>query len=168
MNSLSTNGGELWLRSGTYTIDSTIVLKDGVSIKGVAPKLNMSQACPDLGFALNGGTQLVASSADFTCFTGNNTVANGDSALTNVFLESLGFKGFQKCIEVGSIDQLGLGFGGLRDIFIDGQDGASNVVTDIGIELWNCQQMHSSGIYMYDVTNGLRINQDIDTCSTGP
>jgi len=170
----ASDGGIVRLSTGNYTINSSIRLKDGVSIKGVAPKFNFNANCPDLNFTLNGGTRIVAMSAGMKGLVANEIdsvgVDSGLKALSNVFIEDLGLKGFEIAIKVGAHNQLGFGMGGLNRVFIDGT-GADNatVVTKKAIELYNSQQMSSDMVLMYNVRNGLLIanNKELVTCSSG-
>lgn len=167
-------GGVVRLGTGNYTINSSIRLKDGVSIKGVAPKFNFGSNCPDLNFIPAGGTRIVAMSTGMIGLVANEIsstgVNSGIKALSNVFIEELALKGFEIAIKVGAKNQLGFGMGGLNRVFIDGTgDNNTTVVTKKAIELYNAQQMSNDMVLMYKVRNGLIIANEMDTptCSSG-
>jgi hypothetical protein len=170
----SSGGGVLRLSTGLYTINSSIRLKDGVSIKGVAPKFNFNANCPDLNFTLNGGTRIVAATSGIMGLVANEVdsegVDSGLKALSNVFIEDLGLKGFEIAIKVGAHNQLGFGMGGINRVFVDGTSSDNfTIVTKKAIELYNAQQMSSDMVLMYNVRNGLLItnNKELVTCSSG-
>jgi len=164
--------GTVRLPSGKMLI-SEIILRSGVSLIGVRPKLTFIQNCPDLGFTMDSGSVFVPIDANSKGIVGNNIdsigVDSGIKALSNIVLKDFGLKGFKYPIKIGAKNQLGMGMGGFDGIIIDGTNENNVQVTEIGMTLYNIQQTVNAGIYMFNVRNGVKIynDKDLPVCSSG-
>jgi Pectate lyase superfamily protein len=174
INSLAAPGGTLYFPAGNYAIGTAIQPKDGIYMYGDGVKLNFSANCPDLAFTINGGTYFTPIGGLEYCIKTNAVdspgASSGIKALANVNFKDFGVKGFKYPIKIGAVNQLGMGMGGFHNIIIDGTaSDNTTVVTQQGIELYNAQQLHSSGVYLYNVRNGLKIvnNKETPQCSSG-
>jgi hypothetical protein len=151
-NLYANKGGKIFLCAGDYQIDSSIILKSGIAIEGVIPKLS-SAWIPDLDARIVGGT----------CLSGPGTVIFKGNEIFNASLSNLGFKDVGSAIAFGETDRLGMGFGELKNIFVDGP-------TVTGIELTNSQHVHGNNIAIFNlggspktgtaITRGLHILSD--------
>lgn len=152
-------GGEVWFKRGVYGIDASVVLKDGVSLKGTHPGLTFSQNCPDLGFHLSGGTILEGATGSEVCLVANKT-PGANSPLANVHIESIGFRRFEKAISVGSPRSNGFGFGSIRRCVFEN-------IEDWAVEAVNPQHWDIEKLWLFNVKRGILIQADHDGCSPG-
>ncbi|MFA5864486.1 MAG: hypothetical protein WC975_07335 [Phycisphaerae bacterium] len=157
----ASGGGRIFLHAGTYALSASIVLKDGVSIYGVRPKLIFTTTCPDLGWTQSGGTILRGSAGTETIFAANtDSKPETDAALSNVELVNLGFTHCATAINVGSQDHLGFGFGRLEGL---------NIVSTTGtaLEIVNPQHLRMDNIKCCNTVGGLHILAFHRDCAPG-
>lgn len=164
----SNGGGEVRLRTGTYNISDTVIIKDGVSLIGMRPKLAFDQACPDLGFNLVGGTVLQSTTDGVACLEANTTINPiNDAALSNIEIANIGFKGFSTVISCGNTNHLGFGFGNLHDLYIDAEDTLGTPKTDIAFVLYNFQHLQMNNVKFFNVNQAIQAISDHVTCQPG-
>jgi len=155
INKLESTGGSIFFPAGVYNIASSITLKSGVSLRGVVPGLNLTQNCPDLGFAFSGtGTifQGASGSKTETIFTGTR--------VANLELANFGIRNCKHAISVGAINTDGIGFGALQNIFVD-------TTSDTALVMLNCQQMQVTNVKMYWVYRALLYQGCKTGCTPG-
>ena len=160
-------GGEVWLKSGQYIIDSTVILKPGVTIKGIRPSLEFFKNCPDLGFRFIGGSVLKAANDNVECFAVNTGLYPIQVGGVSLSLHDLAFKGFRKVLTAGAHNQIGLGLSELRSLFVDGKNDAGATVTELAFDLVNPQHVRMDYIKCYSVKRGLRMASNHDGCQPG-
>ncbi len=156
IDSIALNGkaGSVFLAAGTYKITQPVILKSGVSVYGILPGLNLTQNCPDLGFAMVGGTILQGESGNKT-----ETIFSGTN-IANLEIANLGFKNVAHAISVGDVNQDGFGFGTLRNLFVDHSSNTCFVFK-------NCQQMQVTNLKMYWVHSAVLMQACKGGCSPG-
>lgn len=160
----------VYMPSNIYSLASVLTPKDGINFTGVRPKLVFVENCPDLSFTQNGGTVLKAATTGLTAFAANTTdnPVSEEEPLSNVKFKNFGLKGFNKCFDIGAIEQKGMGFGGFESIYVDGTgDDNVTVQTSLAFDIKNSQQMVSTDIMIYKVTNGIKVTNNHSTCSSG-
>jgi hypothetical protein len=147
-------GGEVFLPTGTYKLTASLILKNGVTLRGVYPGASTIQPNYwDLD-TVNTGTVItypggIALTQDLT----GNTYGP-QSALHGVKIESLGFNNVETVIRCGGTNIHGLSASVVRDIL------ASNV-TGLAFDFVNIMNSHFANLRARCI-QGIRVASDND------
>jgi hypothetical protein len=131
-------GGVVQFEDAVYTLTRPIPVVSGVSYIGQMPQYAITGNIPDQNQLLNGGTILVGDGT-FPCFAANNTaqasattaivgdtynIARGTNsfaanAVTSANFKQIGFKNFTRPFDIGAVNNIGLAFASVEDIYIE-------------------------------------------------
>lgn len=141
------------LPSATITLTQSLPVASGIGYRGVAPTLDyVSSTVPDNGWSFTGGTVLVGDGT-FAAFKANDTDLGSplaevsDSAITNWFCEDIGFNNFTRAISIGGVNNMGLMFSRVRNLWIRN-------CSDWGIFLANFMHTEVRRIWTHLCQNG--------------
>lgn len=148
-------GGQIFLPTGTYKLTSSLVLRSGVSIRGIYPGLNpLDPTSWDLRGNLNSGT--IFTFPDGAVFSQDMSGGLGIlSKLDGIIIESLGFNDVGSVMVCGATNKSGFCGSVLRDLL------ATNV-TGVAYDLTNSMEIHVSNIKASNAYQFLRFTGDYD------
>lgn len=149
-------GGQVFIPAGTYLLSASLVLKNGVSIKGVYPGVIPDDLQVwDNGWTVSTGTIITYPSG--TVFIQDpDAVVGPTSAISGVIIESIGFDDVSSIITTGKSSTFGLCGSVIRDII------GSNI-TGVALDFINSMHITVSNIKCAPVHQLLRITCDFNT-----
>ncbi|MCK1543449.1 hypothetical protein IVB12_16145 [Bradyrhizobium sp. 179] len=116
-------GGIVHIPGGNITLTSPLTVYSGVYYKGVAPALQFTSDVPDSTFSWLSGTKL-SGDGTFRAFEANNTNQGSPAspfttnAISNFGIENMALDNFTDAIRIGAVNNIGLQFSKLRNLFI--------------------------------------------------
>jgi hypothetical protein len=146
-------GGTILLPDAVIALTEPLPVASGVGYQGVQPVLNyLNDTLPDSGWDFVGGTVL-AGDGSFPAFAANDADLGSPSAtitadcITGWRCEHIGFTGFSRAISIGAVNNIGLQFSTVHDLFI-------RDCSDWGIFLANFMHTDVSRVWTHLCENG--------------
>ena len=149
-------GGQVFIPAGTYLLSASLILRKGVSIRGVYPGITPdSTDVWDNGWTVSTGTVITYPTGIVFAQDPTAEVGTGD-AIDGVIIESLGFDNVLSIITAGKSSTFGLCGSVVRDII-------GSHITGIAFDLTNIMHITMSNIKCAPVHQLLRITGDFNT-----
>jgi hypothetical protein len=146
-------GGTILLPDAMITLTEPLPVASGIGYQGVQPVLNyLNDTLPDSGWDFVGGTVL-AGDGSFPAFAANDADLGSPSAtitadcITGWRCEHIGFTGFTRAISTGAVNNIGLQFSTIHDLFI-------RDCSDWGMFLANFMHTDVSRVWTHLCENG--------------
>jgi hypothetical protein len=146
-------GGTILLPHAVIALTEPLPVASGIGYQGVQPVLDyLHDRVPDSGWDFVGGTVL-AGDGSFPAFAANDADLGSPSAtitddcITGWRCEHIGFTGFTRAVSIGAVNNIGLQFSTIHDLFI-------RDCSDWGIFLANFMHTDVSRIWTHLCENG--------------
>ncbi|CAN7259059.1 hypothetical protein [Neorhizobium sp. LjRoot104] len=117
-------GGTILLPDAVITLTEPLPVASGIGYQGVQPVLDyLHDTVPDSGWGFIGGTVL-AGDGSFPAFAANDADLGSpnagitDDCITGWHCAHIGFTGFTRAISIGAVNNIGLQFSTIHDLFI--------------------------------------------------
>lgn len=169
-------GGTVYLPAGTFNVASgSITLANGVSIVGSPPQLTFTTNAPLFGYTFTSGSVLVGPGSG-NCFIANNTAAGSAAAnfaigaLATARYEWIAFKSWDRCFDIGAVNQVGGQSLLFNNIFFDDiEDWCINLENSWGCKVFNLFGHHGTASTANKNFGALRIASSVPnaTASNG-
>lgn len=146
-------GGTILLPDAAIALTEPLPVASGIGYQGVQPVLDyLNDTVPDSGWDFAGGTVL-AGDGSFPAFAANDADLGSppayitDDCITGWRCEHIGFTGFTRAISIGAVNNIGLQFSTIHDLFI-------RECGDWGLFLANFMHTDVSRIWTHLCENG--------------
>ncbi|CDZ62989.1 Hypothetical protein NGAL_HAMBI2605_22380 [Neorhizobium galegae bv. orientalis] len=150
---VAAGGGIILLPDAVIMLTEPLPVASGIGYQGVQPVLNyLNDTLPDSGWDFVGGTVL-AGDGSFPAFAANDADLGSPPAtitancITGWRCEHIGFTGFTRAISIGAVNNIGLQFSTIHDLFI-------RDCSDWGIFLANFMHTDVSRVWTHLCENG--------------